>query len=118
MFGIIPEVTYTIFIKSIGTGFLLGALLCAYRLLRPAAFFARAFGDFIVAVICCAASFLYCLDVNFGVFRAYIAAGEIIGVLLFTAYPGAVIQYCFGILKKKSKTVCRKKKKRKKIFYE
>lgn len=86
MFGVSHGFPVWVFLKSIGAGFLIGALYLLFMLLRkagakhPAAVF---FQDVLFCAVAALVSFLFVFDVNAGVGRFYIFAGEGIGCTVF-----------------------------------
>ncbi len=99
MFGVAHSFYLSVFAKSVGMGFLLGALYCAFMLLRRCGL--RRTGaviaeDILFFLLCAVFTFLFVFDVNAGKARFYIFAGEGIGLFSFYLLPGKTVAALAG----------------------
>lgn len=90
MFGVQHAFSLSVFYKSVGIGFLIGAIYALFMLLRalgPNGKFAVFFQDvafFLIAAVLC---FILLFDVNSGIGRFYIFIGVFCGGALFYVLP-------------------------------
>ncbi len=91
MFGIAHYYFFSVFIKSIGTGYLIGFVYLLFSVFRKCGggnTFAVAASDIIFCLVAAVLHFVFLLDANAGVHRSFILAGEAIGFFVFLFLPG------------------------------
>ena len=117
--GFAHEVQLWVFIKAVGTGYLMGLIFCMLMLINATGARHTAFvfiRDIIFFVISAFASYLLMLKYCSGMIRFYVLAGEIAGFLLFCIYPGTSISSrCRKILEMIRERMNKNRKKMKKI---
>ncbi len=99
MFGVAHSFYYSVFIKSLGIGYILGLLYFLFMLPRRLGVRGRAAVILLDISFCLTAavvSFLLLFDINAGRFRLYVAAGAGAGFLLFWAFPGKALSGAIG----------------------
>ncbi|MBQ3537021.1 MAG: spore cortex biosynthesis protein YabQ [Clostridia bacterium] len=99
--GYMHTVQLSVFIKSVGLGFLIGVLFSVLM------FFNTVFGkktftvflrDVLFFVSSAVLTFMFILEYNAGILRFYIFAGELIGFILFYIYPAEILRRFFASL--------------------
>ena len=99
MFGVAHSFYNSVFIKSMGIGYILGLLYFLFMLPRRLGVRSRAAAillDISFCLTAAAVSFLLLFDINAGRFRLYVAAGAGAGFLLFWAFPGKALSGAVG----------------------
>lgn len=79
MFGLSNSVQLVIFIKSVSVGFLCGSVFFLLYTAAGSGRILRAAAAVIAFALASVISFMFCLEVNFGIPRLYIFAGEAAG---------------------------------------
>ena len=95
MFGVPSSFAAWVFLKSVGLGVLLGAgyfLFMALRTVTPDKKVFVALQDALFFIGAAFVTFLFAFDVDAGVSRAYIFAGEAAGACLFYALPARALR--------------------------
>lgn len=117
--GFEHEVQLWVFIKAVGTGYLLGMYFCIFMLInasggkRAAFVFIR---DILFFVPAAFISFMLMLKYCSGMIRFYVLAGELMGFILFRIFPGsAIAAYGRSLFSSLKKRVNKNRKKMKKI---
>lgn len=120
--GFAHAVQLSVFIKSIGVGYILGllfAVITLVNILSSKKSVIVFFGDVLFFVTAACFSFLFLLKFNAGIMRFYIAAGEVMGFCIFSVFPGNTAVLLFekahGMLKKRMNTYSAKREKRKNV---
>ena len=94
MFGVSHAFSYFVLLKSVGAGYLVGALYCLFRLLRSVGLNQKAtvfILDVFFFVLSAFLIFLLLLEINAGILRFYIFTAVLFGFILFLFVPGAVM---------------------------
>lgn len=97
--GYMHTVQLSVFVKSVGLGFLMGILFSAVIFLNTVAgrrtliVFLR---DILFFVSASVFTFMFILEYNAGILRFYIFAGELIGFILFYIYPAEILRRIFS----------------------
>ena len=119
--GFLHQVQLSVFVKAVGMGYMLGILFSLMMLItlncRKSAFpyFVRDTLFFVMSAFLC---FIFSLKYCSGMPRFYVAAGELIGFLVFFIFPGGQIRSLYrkiyesmsSIIKKISEYPKKKKK--------
>lgn len=83
MFGLELANQYIIFAKSAGVGFLCAFFYSVFASSDLNNKFLKAVTDFFSLIFCGTVSFLFCYEINFGIMRSYILAGEVCGWIIY-----------------------------------
>lgn len=105
MFGVAHSFYAFVFLKSVGIGFITGVLWFVFALYRRIAGCGKirtALLDVLFFMIAAVLSFLLLLDINAGVMRLYVFAGEGIGFCLFRFLPANAFMRTIITFKKKA----------------
>ncbi len=99
MFGVAHSFYAFVFLKSVGIGFITGVLWFAFALYRRITGCGKirtVLLDVLFFVIAAVITFLFLLDINAGVIRFYVFAGEGIGFCLFRFLPANAFMQAIG----------------------
>lgn len=89
--GFEHTVQLSVFLKSIGMGYVMGLLYAAVMFFNAAGtkkFISVFLRDVLFFVVCTLFSFLFVLKFNAGITRFYTVVGEIMGFCIFYIFPG------------------------------
>lgn len=120
--GFAHAVQLSVFVKSVGVGYILGllfAVIALVNILGSKKSVIVFFGDILFFVTAACFSFLFLLKFNAGIMRFYIAAGEVMGFCLFSVFPGNTAVRLFekthGMFKKRVNIYSAKREQRKNV---
>ncbi len=97
--GYMHTVQLSVFIKSVGLGFLMGIIFSAVMFLNTVSgkrTFIVFLRDVLFFVSSAVLTFMFILEYNAGILRFYIFAGELIGFILFYIYPAEILRRIFS----------------------